>query len=309
MLKASDFLSPDKGYLALPRGDSVPFSKARAIIVPFGLEASVSYESGTARGPAAILAASAQQELFDEEMWCEPFRHYGVATFKPPKIKKGVKPALDQLAGIIAPLVKAGKFPLTLGGEHSLTAGAIRPFAEKFKKLTILQIDAHADLRDGYAGEHYSHAAAMRRCLDFPNVRLVSLGIRNVSASEIPFIEDNPKRVQIFWAKDKARWRLSDILSAIGTDPVYLTVDIDGFDSSLIPATGTPEPGGLFWDETLAILRAAAQKTSIVGADIVELSPRAGLHACDFLASKLCYKILTYSLLPKSQWMPKAGQK
>jgi agmatinase len=297
MLKASDCLPSHKGFLGLPVSEVKSFADSKAVIVPFGLEHTVSYEKGTAHGPAAILAASPQLEMFDEELWCETYRQIGIATLKPPKVKAGQNAALVQLEDIVEKVLVAGKFPFTLGGEHALTAGAIRPFVRRHKRLTLLHFDAHADLRDGFDGEKYSHAAALRRCLDHKNVRLVSIGIRNISASEIPFLEKNRDRVRIFFAKDKAQWKLTEIIRALGNDPVYLTFDIDGFDSSMIPATGTPEPGGLFWTETMEIIRAAAKHNKIVGADVVELSPRAGLHACDFLAAKLVYKILAYSFL------------
>ncbi len=143
---------------------------ARAVVVPFGLEASVSYGGGTGAGPAAILKASQQLELYDDELACEPYLDYGVAALRAPDIARPIEAALDQLAGIVGQVLDEGKFPLVLGGEHSLTAGAVRPFAERHRDLVVLQLDAHADLRDGYLGERYSHAAAMRRVLDLPGV-------------------------------------------------------------------------------------------------------------------------------------------
>ncbi len=285
------------GFLHLPEGQACAPHDAKAVIIPFGLESSVSYEAGTAHGPQAIIDASPELEYFDEVFWKEAFREYGIATLKQPDIKSSLPDALDQIESIVERVLESGKFPLTLGGEHSLTAGAIRPFAKRHEQLTILQFDAHADLRDGYEGEHYSHAAAMRRCLDHDNIRIVSVGIRNISAEEIPFLESDSNRIDIFWMKDEKQWNASDIAKAVGTGPTYITFDVDGFDSSLMPATGTPEPGGLFWNETMEILSAVSKEANIVGADIVELSPRAGLHACDFLSAKLCYKILSYSLL------------
>jgi agmatinase len=290
------FMAPEDGFLGLTPEDAFTPEQARAWVIPFGLEASVSYGGGTAAGPAAALEASHQVELFDEVFWAEAFRKYGVATMNEPVIAKGVEPALDQLAGLVQQALDAGKFPLTVGGEHSLTPGAIRPFVEAHETLTILQFDAHADLRDGYEGERFSHAAAMCRCLDHPNVRLVSVGIRNISAGEIPFLEANKDRITIFWAKDKKKWTAADVAQAVGSGPVYLTFDIDGFDASLIPATGTPEPGGLFWDEVMEMLETVSARAHIVGADVVELAPQQGLHACDFLTARLCYRILSYAL-------------
>lgn len=274
---------------------------AKAVIIPFGLEKTVSYEGGTAKGPQAILDASPELEYFDEVFWCEPIKHIGITTMQPPKIAAFLEPALTQLEDLVEQVLQAGKFPLTLGGEHSLTAGAIRPFSKRCDTLTILQFDAHADLRDGYSGDHYSHAAAMRRCLDHDNINLVSVGIRNISAEEIPFLENSSDRIDIFWAKDKHDWDINALISAVGSGPVYITFDLDGFDSSLMPATGTPEPGGLFWDDVMDILDAISQSANIVGADIVELAPRQGLHACDFLAAKLTYKILTYAFRSQLQ--------
>lgn len=153
-----------------------------------------------------------------------------------------------------------------------------------------------SDLRDGYLGEHFSHAAAMRRVLDHKAVSLVSVGIRATDISEVPFIEANPSRVTIHWAKDRRRWSVEEIVAPLKGRPVYITFDVDGFDASLMPATGTPEPGGFFFDEACDIMRAAAETGTIVGADIVELAPIPGLHACEFTAAKLAYKLLTYAL-------------
>lgn len=295
-----DFLSPQEGFLGLSDEVAVSPESARAWVIPFGLEASVSYEGGTALGPQAIVDASHQVELFDESFWCEPYARYGVATLTPIEPKPSLEEALDQLARFVKTAVEHNKFPLTLGGEHALTPGAIRPFIEDGEPLTILQFDAHADLRDGYDGEHYSHASAMRRCLDHDNVRIVSVGIRNISAEEIPILEAYQDRVTVFWAKDQGSWTVADIAKAVGHGRVYVTFDVDGFDSSLMPATGTPEPGGLFWWDVMACLEALRDSgANIIGADVVELAPLSGLHACDFLTAKLVYKLLSYALLPK----------
>lgn len=288
------YLSPDQDFLSVPKDQRSTAKNPKAVIIPFGLENSVSYEGGTAAGPEAIIKASPQIELFDDELWSEPHRRYALQTRRPVKIKKSIPDALDQLEGIVAEELAAGKFPFILGGEHSLTPGAIRPFLKKHKKLVLLHFDAHADLRDGYDGEHYSHAAAIRRCLDYPGVRTVSIGIRNLSAGEAVYYEKNKKRITIFWGRDRAKWKVADIMRALGNDPVYLTFDIDGFDSSIMPATGTPEPGGFFWEDALAIIRAACRTKNVVGGDLVELAPRKSLHACDFLAAKLVFKILGY---------------
>ena len=291
-----DYLPPLEGFLGLAPEQAGDPDDAGAVVIPFGLEASVSYGGGTAAGPGAMLKASHQVELFDDELWREPFEGYGVATLREPAIAQDVPEALDQLEALVEAVLDSGRFPMVFGGEHSITAGAIRPFARRYDDLVILHFDAHADLRDGYDGEHYSHAAALRRCLDFEHIELVSLGIRNISAAEIPFLEGNRDRIHIHWARDKANWKLEDIIAPLRGRPVYLTFDIDGFDASLMPATGTPEPGGMFWDDVMPVIRAAAEHATIVGADVNELAPRPELHACDFLAAKLAYKILNYAL-------------
>jgi agmatinase len=291
-----NYCTPEKGFLGLSPEDAGDPAQAKAIIIPFGLEASVSYGSGTAAGPEAIIAASPNLEFFDEELWCEPFRQFGIATLETPRIVSGVAPALGQLEALIEAALSEGKFPLTLGGEHSLTAGAIRPFARRYSDLVVLQFDAHSDLRDGYLGEPFSHAAAMRRVLDHPGVSLVSVGIRATDISEVPFIEKAHERITIHWAKDRRRWSIKEIVAPLRGRPVYITFDVDGFDASLMPATGTPEPGGFFFDEACEILAAASEAGNIVGADIVELAPIEGLTACNFTTAKLAYKIMSYAL-------------
>ena len=186
---------------------------------------------------------------------------------------------------------------MTFGGEHSITPGCIKPFVKKHKKICLLHFDAHADLRDSYNGEKYSHASAIRRCLDYKNVSIISFGIRNISQSEIPFLKRNKSRINIFWAKDKSKWNLNKFKKLIKNKKVYLTFDVDGLDSSIMPATGTPEPGGLLWDETLNIIKIAAKNSNIVGADINELAPIKGFNSYNFLVAKLAYKILSYKYL------------
>lgn len=303
---AATFLAPGTGFLEHGPGDQCDPAKAKVRVIPFGLEHTVSYGGGTAHGPAAILSGSHELEKFDEEFWCEPVSDYGIITRNSPVPVTGDnEAALAQIESLVQEALDAGHFPMTLGGEHTLTAGAIRPLARRCaargETLTILQFDAHGDLRSEFRGDVYSHAAAMYHCLaPNPNVRLVAVGIRSISSPEIPFLEANKDRITTFWAKDMDKWTYNDVARAVGDGPVYITFDIDGFDSSMIPATGTPEPGGLFWHDAMNILRAVGARANVVGADVVELAPAPGLHACEFLASKLVYKILTYSLYGKA---------
>lgn len=289
-----NYLSNKKGFLGI---DNKFNFKEKAVIIPFGLEKTVSYGGGTRNGPKEIIKASHQVELYDEELNCEPFKKIGIKTLKPFKIDKNIVKALKKISEINEKILNKKLFPLTLGGEHSITPGCIFPFAKKYKKLLLLHFDAHADLRQSYNGEKFSHASAIRRCLDYKNVSLVSFGIRNISQSEIPFLNKNSKRIKIYWAKDKSRWNLNKFKNIIKNKNVYLTFDVDGFDSSIMPATGTPEPGGLFWDETLNIIKLAAKNSNIVGADINELAPIKGFNSYNFLVAKLAYKILSYKFL------------
>ena len=290
-------LKPRDGFLALEGDLAVSYEEAGAVIIPFGLEASVSYGSGTENGPSAMIAASREVELFDEELWCEPVERYGLVTMREPVTDNSdIEATLKVLEAMTSAVLDDGKFPMVFGGEHSITPGAIRPFLKKYDDLIILHFDAHADLRDGYDGEHYSHAAAIRRVLDHPTVPIVSCGIRNISKEEIPFYEANKERITIHWGKDRAKWKVADIVRPLKGRPIYLTFDLDGYDSSLMPSTGTPEPGGLFWEDAMAIIKAASKAGTIVGADINELAPIENLHGPDFLAAKLAYKILNYSL-------------
>ena len=291
-----NYLSNKKGFLGIDNKFSI---NEKAIVIPFGLEKTVSYGSGTKDGPKEIIKASHQVELYDEEFNCEPFKKIGIKTIKPFKINKNIKIALNQISKLNERILSKKKFPLTLGGEHSITPGCIKPFVKKFNKILILHFDAHADLRNSYNNQKFSHASAIRRCLDHKNVSLVSFGIRNISKEEVPYLKKNSERIEIFWAKDKKKWNLKRFKRIISNKIVYLTFDVDGFDSSLMPATGTPEPGGLFWDETLEIIKIAAKNSNIVGADINELAPIKGFNSYNFLVAKLAYKILSYKFLTK----------
>lgn len=291
------YMPSEEGFLGVPAEDAVPADDARAVIIPFGLEATVSYGGGTAAGPAAMIAASHEVELFDDELWCEAVERYGVATIAPFEIAQPVEKALEQLEGLVAEVLARGRFPMTFGGEHAITPGAIRPFVAKYPDLAILHFDAHADLRDGYDGEHYSHASALRRVLDHESIdTLVSIGIRNISKGEIPFLEASKGRVHIHWGRDRKTYDPEAIVAPLAGRPIYLTFDVDGLDASLMPATGTPEPGGLFWDDVMPIIAAASRVGTIVGADVNELAPIEGFHGPDFVAAKLAYKILNYAL-------------
>ena len=290
--KTVKYLTNRDGFLGI---DNKVNFKEKVVIVPFGLEKTVSYGGGTKNGPREIIKASHQVELYDEELNYEPYKKIGIKTLQPFKINKDIKKALNNMSKINQEILDKKLFPMTFGGEHSITPGCITPFVKKYKKICLLHFDAHADLRESYNGEKFSHASAIKRCLDHKNVSVISFGIRNISKSEIPFLKKNKSRINIFWAKDKLNWNLKKFEKMIKNKTVYITFDVDGLDSSIMPATGTPEPGGLLWDETLNIIKIATKNSNIVGADINELSPIKGFDTYNFLVAKLAYKILSYT--------------
>ena len=291
-----NYLSNKKGFLGVENKFNF---KEKVIVVPFGLEKTVSYGGGTKNAPKEIIKASHQVELYDEELHCEPYKKIGIKTLKPFKINKDIKKALKQISNINEKILNKKLFPITFGGEHSITPGCINPFIKKYNKLCLLHFDAHADLRESYNGNKFSHASAIKRCLDYKNVSVISFGIRNISASEVAYLKKNSSRINIFWAKDKMKWDLNKFKKMIKNKTVYLTFDVDGLDASIMPATGTPEPGGLLWDETINIIKIACKHSNIVGADINELSPIKGFNIYNFLVAKLAYKILSYKFLYK----------
>tara|TARA_B100000963_G_scaffold66251_1_gene54433 strand:+ start:1027 stop:1908 length:882 start_codon:yes stop_codon:yes gene_type:complete len=286
------YLSPKKGFLGIDAEEKIT---PKVIVVPFGLEKTVSYGGGTKNGPKEIIKASHQVELFDEELNKEPYKEIGIKTLKPFIIKSKIKSALDQLSKINEDIISSGKFPMVFGGEHSITPGSIKPLANKYDEIILLHFDAHADLRESYQGEKFSHASAIKRCLDHKNLTVVSFGIRNLSKEEMNFYNNNRDRIEIFWGKDKQKWDLSLLDKLLKNKNVYITFDVDGFDASIMPATGTPEPGGMLWEDVLPIIKKVCQISNIVGADINELAPIKNFDSYNFLVAKLAYKIISYA--------------
>jgi len=296
MTSPFDYLPGSESFLDPLRIDADAPESARAVVIPFGLEASVSYGGGTKAGPAAILAASHQLELFDEELWREAYRDYGLAALREPTMPPRIEDALALLDATVEAVLAAGRFPFVLGGEHSLTPGAIRPFVRRHPGLVVLQLDAHADLRDGYLGERYSHAAAMRRVLDHDGVSLVQVGIRALCQDEAAYYDANRHRTTMHLAVDRPQWDIEAMLAPLKGRPVYITVDIDALDGSIMPATGTPTPGGMTYPDLLLVLRRASEIGTIVGMDLVEFAPIESFHAYDALAAHLASKMLNYAL-------------
>lgn len=275
------------------------YEESRAVIFPVPLERTTTYEHGTRNGPAAIITASRNMETWDEELGVETYTKVGIATLPPiDAAYLTLDKTLSEIHVTELKLLADGKFPVVLGGEHSLTPPLVSAAAKKFPDLTVLQIDAHADLRDSYQENPASHACAMRRVVEI--CPAVQIGIRSLCEEEAQAIPRLPTK--IFWARDIARAPLESwiprMIASLSAH-VYLTVDLDAFDPAYVPATGTPEPGGLDWYQVTALLRAVAKERKIVAADVVELLPQPGDHASDFLAAKLVYKILGYVFCQK----------
>ena len=267
------------------------FEHARVVILPIPLDRTTSYVPGTRNGPHEILVASSHMELWDEETQTDV---HSIGIFTLPEMEFPFA-SMDEVVGeirrVTSELIKRDKFPLVLGGEHSITPAVVGAVAEKYPGLSVLQIDAHADLRESFMGTPHNHACAMRRTLEV--ARTTQVGIRSLSPEEAAAVPTLSTAIFYdFNMRDDADWieRVVDSL----TEHVYITIDVDGFDPAIMPATGTPEPGGLSWYEALKLLRRVVERRTVVGCDVVELSPMPGHVAPNFLCAKLIYKILSY---------------
>jgi agmatinase len=267
------------------------FESAKAVILPVPLESTTSYVPGTRNGPREILVASTHMELWDEETGTDV---HPIGIYTLPEMELPFDDMADIMAEInrvIAAILEHDKFPIVLGGEHSITSPVVAAMAAKFRGLSVLQIDAHADLRDVYMGTRFNHACAMRRVLE--HAPCTQVGIRSLSTEEAKAAPS--LRTRIFYDVNMRRdtnW-IEQVVASL-SDTVYITIDVDGLDPAIMPATGTPEPGGLSWYELLSLLRAVISARTVVGCDIVELSPLPGVAAPNFMCAKLVYKILTY---------------
>lgn len=268
------------------------FEAARILVWPIAYEGTVSYGTGTGRGAEAIINASRNMELYDEETDAEVYK-LGIHTLEASAAIDPPAAMMQALYESARSLVASGKFVAMIGGEHSVSAPVIRAHAERFENLSVLQIDAHADLRDTYDGTPHSHASIMARVVGDLRLPSVQCGIRSISAEEARSLSELPTR--IFWAKDivgRTDW-WDEAVDGL-TENVYLTVDIDGLDPSLVAQTGTPEPGGLGWYETVGLIRTVARKRRVVGMDLTEYSYVEGFDASAFLCAKLIYKSLAF---------------
>jgi len=276
------------------------FARAGVLVLPLPFEATVSYGHGTAGGPEAILTASQQVELYDREYDDEPALRYGIHTLPTPDLPDDLAAAVTAIRAATAEAARSGKFLVALGGEHTVSVGVGLGLLDALGgPLTVVQIDAHSDLRDRYEGTPYSHACVARRLLESPQIeQVLQLGIRSVCTEEVAFARSHPDRVSIWYAEavHDGSWRRAFIERVKGRR-VFLTIDVDGLDPSIVPATGTPEPDGLTWREALDILRTLNEHAEVIGMDCVELAPSPGLHMADFAVAKLVYKAISYTMM------------
>jgi len=280
-------------------GNGAEWDHAGVVILPTPYESTVSYQGGTKLGPAAIIQASRYIELYDQELDAEPGPEIGVCTLPGIHLTSaGPEAAVGELrAAYDLILAAAGdRLVIGLGGEHSISSAPILAHAARMagQRLTILQFDAHGDLRLEYEGSPYSHAAVMARCVEADTVDLVAVGIRAITSEERALIRERDTITTIFAEEmwDNEEW-IDRAIDALG-ERVFITFDVDYFDPSLMPATGTPEPGGLPWYPTLKLLRRVFAERTVVGADVVELAPMGGNAAPDFVVAKLVYKMIAY---------------
>lgn len=275
--------------------DEASFDRAKAVVLPVPFERTTSYVPGTKNGPREILAASSQVELYDEEIGRE-ICEVGIHTL--PGMESpfaSTDEAFAEMRRVAAWLAGAGKYFVALGGEHALTAPLVAGVADVHPGVTVLQVDAHADLRDSYLGDRNSHASALRRVLEFAPA--VQVGIRNLSAPEVEAIPGLKTRVFFDWnMREDPHW-MERVVDALG-ERVYITIDLDGLDPAVMPAVGTPEPGGLTWRELLQLVRLVTARKTVVAADVVELCPIPGFVAPNFLAARLVYKLIGYRFFP-----------
>ncbi len=278
-------------FLGLP-GKQSAYGPARYAVLPVPYDGTVTFQAGARWGPRAIITASQQVELFDDEYGRE-FHPCGIATL-PPVEPHAASPAemVERVHRAARSVIRDGKFLISIGGEHSITSGLVRAVQTRFKRLSVLQIDAHADLRDQYQGSPYSHACVMRRVVEM-GVPVMGVGVRNYSLEEHRFMKKrgirpiSPRRM-----REDPDW-IMEVVESL-SDEVYVSVDIDGFDPASAPGTGTPEPGGIDWFQACDLLRVTAANRRIVAADVVEVAPLPGSVQTEFLAAKLIYKLIAH---------------
>ncbi|HEX3074215.1 MAG TPA: agmatinase [Ignavibacteriales bacterium] len=269
------------------------YKDSQVVVLSAPFEATVSFGHGTKNGPKGILKSSHYVEFYDEEFDRELCFEKGICALAPMNFEKlSVKKSLDLIYKNVSQVLNDGKFPIVLGGEHSISAPIAKAFSEKYQNLSVLQFDAHSDLRNEYSGTPHSHASVMARVAEF-NKNIVQIGIRAQCIDEAKFIKEN--NINTFYMRSIRSGKYGDWMrEALNklNENVYITFDVDGFDPSFMANTGTPEPGGLFWDETIEFLKMVGKERNVVGFDVVELAPVKANPSPDFIAAKLTYKLL-----------------
>lgn len=274
-------------FAGIPK-EYAEYADASIVVIPVPYDGTSTYGKGADKGPEAIFQAAENMELYDIETNKEVYKN---GIFIAPELTGYSSPEamVTDVEQTVTKYINTGKFVALIGGEHSVSIGSISAFARQYTDLTVLQLDAHSDLRPEYEGSKCNHACAMHEASFTTN--LVQVGIRSMDTVEIEFL----KSENLFTSYDirtNKYWK-EDVINAIG-DKVYITIDLDVFDPSIMPSTGTPEPGGLLWNETLDLLKMVFSNSNVMGCDIVELAPKEGIHAPDFMAAKLFYKLLSY---------------
>jgi agmatinase len=267
------------------------FDESKVVVLPVPVDRTTSYGGGTRHGPHEILQASSHMELWDEEVGVDV---HGVGIFTLPEMELPfgeLTPLMNEIQRVASEILARDKFLVTIGGEHSITPPLVAAAGARHRGLSVLQIDAHADLRDSYMGTRDNHACAMRRVL--AHARTTQVGIRSMSTEEAAAVPALNTTIFYDYAMRRDPKWIDRVVASL-TDPVYVTIDVDGMDPAIMPSTGTPEPGGLSWYEILALLRAVFEQRTVVACDVVELSPIPGMHAPNFLCAKLIYKMITY---------------
>jgi len=276
-----------------PGSQFTDYHTAAVSILPVPYEGGISYGTGTAQAPDAVIEASHHLELYDEILNAEPYR-MGIATVGPPEIFADAKLTHASVYAVIKKMIRDGKFVVMLGGDHSLSCDYVKALIEKYRQMSVIQLDAHSDLRDTYEGSPYSHACVMSRIRELTDNTL-QMGIRSMSVEEAQRIKREKLAVCTMSAYRKGEFDFNAALDSLA-EPVYLTVDVDVFDWSVIRSTGTPEPGGLLWDEALALIQRIFMRKNVVGIDVVELCGDPKDRNSAFAVAKLIYKMLGFKL-------------
>jgi agmatinase len=296
-MKTFKSLGIKQNFLAIEKKLS-SFENSKVVVVQAPYEHTVSYGGGTKKGPHGIITASRYVEFYDEELDRELCNEVGIATLPPIQFgKKTDAKAMAMIHRQVEQLLAADKFVVTLGGEHTITQATIAAHVKKYPNMSVLQFDAHSDLRESYQGSTFSHASVMARvCEILHPTKIVQVGIRAQCIEEARFIK--ARGIHTFYAHTlRGGFNWSDAVIECLSDEVYITFDVDGLDPSIMPSTGTPEPNGLFWAETLHLLRRVGEQKRIIGFDVVELAPAKGVHHADLTAAKLTYKMMNYAFL------------